>query len=245
VLAPTCVSDTFDVTVEAFNIAEEAQTPVVVLSDQDIAQRKEVIDAIDTSRFRIVKRLAPTAEELAGYERFRITESGISPISHPGMKGGNYLAAGIEHTEHGDPTASGALHERMTRKRFAKLEGLRRRKDLFRVEGDPEAPLALLSWGSTAGVCREARRILEGRGHEVKLLVPWLLWPIATGVYEDFFRSIQSGLVVEQSHQGQLYRVLRTELELPRGLRSYCRTGANPFQPNEIASALLASAELT
>ncbi|HEY6911101.1 MAG TPA: 2-oxoacid:acceptor oxidoreductase family protein, partial [Myxococcales bacterium] len=43
VLAPTSVSDTFDVTVEAFNIAEKYQTPVVILSDQEIAQRKEVI----------------------------------------------------------------------------------------------------------------------------------------------------------------------------------------------------------
>ena len=50
VLAPTSVADTFDVTVEAFNIAERYQTPVIILSDQEIAQRKETVDPIDTSR---------------------------------------------------------------------------------------------------------------------------------------------------------------------------------------------------
>ena len=42
VLAPTSVADTFATTVDAFNIAEQYQTPVLVLSDQEIAQRKEI-----------------------------------------------------------------------------------------------------------------------------------------------------------------------------------------------------------
>ena len=50
ILAPTSVADTFDVTVEAFNIAEQYQTPVIILSDQEVAQRKETVDPIDTSR---------------------------------------------------------------------------------------------------------------------------------------------------------------------------------------------------
>ena len=60
VLAPTSVGDTFGVTVEAFNLAEYYQTPVIVLSDQEIAQRKETVDAIDTSKFQIIERRRPT-----------------------------------------------------------------------------------------------------------------------------------------------------------------------------------------
>ncbi len=44
VLSPMDVADTFPVTVEAFNIAERYQTPVIILSEQEIAQRKEAID---------------------------------------------------------------------------------------------------------------------------------------------------------------------------------------------------------
>jgi 2-oxoglutarate ferredoxin oxidoreductase subunit alpha len=90
VLAPTTVADSFDVTVEAFNIAEEYQTPVILLSDQELAQRKEIVAPIDTSRFRIVHRREPTKDELVDYHRFRFTDSGISPLSDPGMPGGNY-----------------------------------------------------------------------------------------------------------------------------------------------------------
>ena len=239
VLAPTSVSDTFDITVEAFNIAERYQTPVVILSDQEIAQRKEVIDPIDTSRFQIHERLRPGPAELEGdYARFRFTENGISPLSHPGMKGGTYLGSGIEHNEHGDPTASGDMHAKMSEKRFRKLDPLLERQDLFRIEGDPAAPLALIAWGSIAGVCREAFALARADRMKVKLLVPYLLYPIAKGVYGDFFKSVKAGLVVEQSQQGQLYKILRSEIDLPAGLRSFCRTGANPFRPTEVVAAL-------
>jgi 2-oxoglutarate ferredoxin oxidoreductase subunit alpha len=238
VLAPTCVADTFAVTVEAFNLAERYQTPVVVLSDQEIAQRKEVIDPIDTSRFTVVERVRPRGAELEPYVRFRQTDSGVSPLSHPGMKGGNYLAAGIEHNEKGEPTAGGAAHAKMTEKRFRKFAPLKAREDLFRIEGDPNARLALLSWGSTAGVCREALRLARAEGISVKLLVPWLLYPVADGVYRSFFASVKGGLVVEQSHQGQLYRLLKMFTDLPAGVQPLCRAGANPFRPTEIAAAL-------
>jgi 2-oxoglutarate ferredoxin oxidoreductase subunit alpha len=238
VLAPTSVADTFDVTVEAFNIAEQFQTPVILLSDQEIAQRKEIVDPIDASRFTIIDRRQPNAAELEDYARFRFTESCVSPISHPGVEHGNYLGAGIEHNERGDPTASGLMHAKMNEKRFKKLEPLREREDLFQIEGDEDAPLALISWGSTAGVCREALHIARGEGLNVKLLVPWLLYPINEDVYRRFFASVEAGWVVEQSHQGQLYRILRMMLDVPANVRSLARSGANPFQPAEIVRTL-------
>jgi 2-oxoglutarate ferredoxin oxidoreductase subunit alpha len=238
VLAPTCVADTFDVTVEAFNLAEHYQTPVVILSDQELAQRKETVDVIDTSRFQVVSRRVPTAAELEGYSRFRATDSGISPVSHPGMPGGNYLAAGIEHNEHGDPTASGKVHARMNEKRFHKLDPLKQRTDLLPVEGDGDAPLALVGWGSTAGVCREVLRLARAEGLKVKLMAPHLLYPIAEEAWRDFFRSVRAGLFVELSHQGQLYRILRMFVDVPRGVEPMCRSGANPFQPGEVLARL-------
>jgi 2-oxoglutarate ferredoxin oxidoreductase subunit alpha len=238
ILAPTSVADTFDVTVEAFNIAERYQTPVIILSDQEVAQRKETVDLIDTSRFTIEERRRPTDAELTDYARFRLTEDGVSPISHPGMKGGNYQGAGIEHNEHANPTASGKVHAAMNEKRFRKLAPLRLRRDLFHIEGNKNAKLALVAWGSVAGICREVFTRAKGEGLDVKLLVPWLLYPVADEVYRDFFASVRAGFVVELSHQGQLYRILRMFTDVPAGVVSLARSGANPFQPDEILAQL-------
>ena len=238
VLAPISVADTFTVTVEAFNIAEYYQTPVIILSDQEIAQRKETVDPIDTKRFKFVERRRPTETELADYSRFRFTESGISPISHPGMKNGNYLASGIEHNEHGAPTASGEMHSKMNEKRIRKLAPLKRRRDLFIIQGDPDAPVGLIAWGSVAGVAMEALQLAHEQGLKVKLLIPKLLYPVAEAVYQEFFASVKRGLVVEQSHQGQLHRTLRMFLDVPGGMESFAKSGSNPILASEIVDRL-------
>ncbi|MES1166675.1 MAG: hypothetical protein ABUL68_01600, partial [Pseudomonadota bacterium] len=238
ILAPTGVADTFAVTVEAFNIAERYQTPVIVLSDQEIAQRKEVIEAVDPARFEVVDRLVPTAAELDGYTRFRLNETGISPISHPGMKGGSYLAAGIEHDEHGAPTASGGMHARMNDKRLNKLNPLKQRRDLFTVEGDADAAIGLVSWGSVAGIALEALRTAWAEGLEVKLLVPTLIYPVAEEIYREYFASLRQCLVIEQSHQGQLYRLIRMWVDVPEVFVSLAQSGANPIAPAEVVARI-------
>jgi 2-oxoglutarate ferredoxin oxidoreductase subunit alpha len=240
VLAPTSVADTFRITVEAFNIAEQYQTPVIVLSDQEIGQRKETVNPIDTSNIRIFERLQPTAEDLSDYHRFRLTESGISPISHPGMKGGNYLASGIEHNEVGHPTASGKVHAKMNDKRFRKFKPLKDRWDLFFFEGDPEAPLGLISWGSVAGVALEALRLARAESLPVKLLVPKLIYPVAEEIYMDYFSSVRQGLFVEQSHQGQLYHLLKMTTDMPSCIKAFTRSGSNPILASEIVSKIRA-----
>jgi len=238
VLAPTSVGDMFGVTVEAFNLAEYYQTPVIILSDQEISQRKEIVEPIDTATFRLVERRRPTETELTNYARFKLTESGISPISQPGTARGNYLASGIEHNEVGRPTASGEMHARMNEKRFRKFNPLKNRRNLFVVEGDPEAPIGLVSWGSVAGVAREALRLAQAEGLHAKLLVPKLLYPVAEQVYQDFFASVKRGLFIEQSFQGQLYRLVRMYVDLPALVKPFAKSGSNPIQPGEVLERL-------
>jgi 2-oxoglutarate ferredoxin oxidoreductase subunit alpha len=243
ILAPTTVADTFAITVEAFNLAEEYQTPVIVLSDQELAQRKEIITPVDRTKIKIVNRLAPSAAELENYSRFRLTPSGVSPISHPGLAGGSYLAAGIEHDEQGAPTASGEMHARMNEKRLRKFDPLQHRRDLFFIEGDPDAAIGVISWGSVAGIALEALRAARAEGLEVKLLVPKLIYPVAETIYREFFDSLERCVVVEQSHQGQLHRVIRMWVDVPEEFTSLARSGANPIAPDDIVNAIRAMAQ--
>lgn len=240
ILAPVGVADTFGVTVEAFNIAESYQTPVIILSDQEISQRKEAIDPIDTGRFKVVERSRPGAAELDDYVRFRITETGVSPMSHPGMRGGEYLASGIEHDEKGAPSVNGAVHARMNEKRFKKLEPLQRRSDLFELIGPADAPIGLIAWGSVAGVALEAVERANRGGIAAKLLIPKLLYPVAIPVYEAFFKSLTRCMVIEQSHQGQLHKILRMWAPVPKSFESIAKDGSNPFSPEEIEAAIRA-----
>jgi 2-oxoglutarate ferredoxin oxidoreductase subunit alpha len=122
----------------------------------------------------------------------------------------------------------------MNEKRLKKFQPLKQRRDLFLIAGDADAPVGLISWGSVAGVALEALQLARAAGLRVKLLAPQLVYPVSEEIYRDFFASVQAGLVVEQSHQGQLYRVIRMFVDMPAGVTSMARSGANPILASEV-----------
>jgi 2-oxoglutarate ferredoxin oxidoreductase subunit alpha len=70
------------------------------------------------------------------------------------------------------------------------------------------------------------------------VLIPKLLYPVAEEVYQDFFASLQAGLVVEQSHQGQLHRVIRMFVDVPPAVQSLSKSGSNPIVAREVLDRL-------
>jgi 2-oxoglutarate ferredoxin oxidoreductase subunit alpha len=126
----------------------------------------------------------------------------------------------------------------MTAKRTRKLDPLKKRRDLFNEYGQAGAPLALVSWGSVAGIAQEALELAGREGLRVKLLVPKLLYPVAEEVYQAFFKSVHGGLVVEQSYQGQLWRLLRMFVNVPAGVAPFARPSAVPISPEELVARL-------
>jgi 2-oxoglutarate/2-oxoacid ferredoxin oxidoreductase subunit alpha len=126
----------------------------------------------------------------------------------------------------------------MNDKRLKKLNPLKTRYDLFILDGDADAPLGLISWGSIAGVAIEALRLARAEGLQVRLLVPKLVYPVAEEIYQDFFATVKAGLIVEQSQQGQLHKIIRMYVDVPSGVKSFTKSGANPIIADEILERL-------
>ena len=84
----------------------------------------------------------------------------------------------------------------------------------------------------------------RARGLPVKLLVPTLLYPVAEPIYRAFLASVRAGVVLELSHQGQLYRILRMFVDVPPGVISFARSGAQPFRADEVLERLQQQAEV-
>lgn len=216
VLACSDVEDCFHATVDAFNIAEEFQLPVLVLSDQAVGQRKETLSA-STLRHEVRDRLEPAGEELADYERYCDTPNGVSPMSLPGTKGGMYQTNGLEHDEAGRPSSLYLAHEKMNAKRYRKLWPIRDRYHAFRRYGPEEADVGVLCWGSSKGAVQEAVLAAGARGERVAAFVPQILYPFPKRDFEEFLSHVREILVVELSYTAQFYKYLRTFLTLPKG----------------------------
>ena len=234
VLAPADVEDCFHATVAAFNIAEEAQMPVIVLSDQFIAQRSETLSML-TLDHEVIGRQVPSAGDLRGYKRYKETKSGVSPMSWPGMKGGEYQTNGLEHDEDGSPSSMYIVHEKMNAKRYRKLRLVRDKYSFYRRYGAENADVGIICWGSSKGPVKEAVLAANGRGERVAAFVPQLLYPFPNREFEEFLKSVREVIVMELSYSAQFYKYLQTFLELPEGhTYVYKRSGGKNLTVAEV-----------
>jgi len=215
VIAATDVEDCFRTTLAAFNIAESYQMPVILLSDQHLGHRKETVRELDFESVKIAKKLTPRRLSRGGFKRFADTPDGVSPMTWPGVKGGEYLCSGIEHDERGAPTAKYTVHEKMCSKRHKKLKSLENNFKFIRTYGEEHPKIAVVGWGSNKGMIREAVEYFITKGISVGGLIPQLIYPLQKELFKDFLKFAESLVVVENSFGGQFLNYLRSNLDLP------------------------------
>ncbi|TAK25960.1 MAG: 2-oxoacid:acceptor oxidoreductase subunit alpha [Chloroflexota bacterium] len=250
VLATTSVEDSFYLAIHAFNLAETYQCPVILMSDTVLMMRMEAIPKPDVESVRVIDRLlyspesngrangrvpgVPVHPEEGGYRRYAPTENGVSPMSLPGMAGGQYVATGLEHNETGRPRYDEYTHVRMTEKRFKKVEAAIQDAPLPDRYGDPDAEIGIVTWGTTMGTVREAIDILTKRGLKVDAIAPKMLWPLPDHQLRHFIMSKRRIIVPEVNYSGQLATLLaaRYRNDILR-INTY---GGLPFRVGEIVS---------
>jgi len=234
VLSVENVQDCIGLTVQAFNLAEKYQCPVVLLSDGSLAFSTQSVPYPNPDDFTIVNRTRWEGE--GDYRRYALTERGISPMADPGTHGGMHIATGLEHNEAGLPNYTAPNHEAMQAKRFRKLKGVV--DDVAPVEVDAAddalADVGIIAWGSSIGVVREALQRLRAEGFAVKGFYPKLLHPLPAAQFEAFGAGCKRLLLPEVNFQGQLAHFVRAETSLRP--ESYTLCGGLPFTPEMIVN---------
>jgi 2-oxoglutarate/2-oxoacid ferredoxin oxidoreductase subunit alpha len=221
VVAPLTVEDCFYATAMAFSLAERYQTPALLLTDQSMATRVETVPPFDAARVEVLERIVASLNGHgpdAGlpYRRYAFTESGISPVSLPGMAGGFYTAEGLEHTETGAPNYEPLTHMANSEKRFRKLETLLAELrawgwELVRRHGDDAPAVLVLTWGSTWGPAVEAVERLRREGVRAAVLAPRILAPLPALEIEAALSTagLRYVFVPEVNYLGQFAELLK------------------------------------
>ncbi len=236
VLAPGSVGDCLYRAVYAFNLAEQYQMPVILLSDQSLSHRTQTIDPPELSRLPVVDRLQPADGANGGaYARYANTESGVSPAAIPGIHVHTHVASGLEHNERGQPSDAAQVHEAMTEKRFHKLTGAASDTDTpdwAPRYGAPKAEVGIIGWGASEGAILEAVERALNAGYKVAALHTRILNPLPQSRIREFAASVKQILVPEVNYQGQFAHHLRanTGIEAIR----FSKIGGLPFAPGEI-----------
>ncbi len=234
VTAPSSVADCLFTTQWSVHLAEALQVPAIVLSDQFMGQAQAVIDRPADLGF--VSRREIAVEPGEDYQRYAVTASGVSPMAIPGTPNGQYTAEGLTHTECGAVSNRSEDHGAQLDKRQAKLENFDFGDHWAEIEG--EGSVAVIAMGSAVAPLREAVAELREGGTPIRLIALRLLAPALPEAMGRALDGVEKVIVVEQTHQGQLYRYLRAHYDLPAEVKSFHRPGPLPFRPDELQGAI-------
>ncbi len=209
VFAPCDAQDAFYKTVRAFNLAEEFQIPVIILTDQLLAESRFSIKDIDLDRFTpISHRVDP--ETIDSYKRYALQEDGISPRLFPGQSRHLVAADSDEHDEYGHITED-LQHTApaMLTKRLDKYQSIRTRIQSPEQIGVPDADMVFVGWGSTRNAILDAVDSAASLGINTGMIHFSELWPLPK--YD--FPSSKRFFAVENNATGQLSSLLKMQYD--------------------------------
>jgi 2-oxoglutarate ferredoxin oxidoreductase subunit alpha len=241
VLAPASVEDAFWLTTQAFNLAEKYQAPVIILSDQHLAESYTTAVPFDLDKVAIDRGALLSeadSDRLAeGYKRHLVTDSGVSPRALPSRGRALVVTDSDEHDEDGHLTESAEARNNQVAKRLRKLNGLANEVVKPRVYGPVAAGLTLAGWGSSLGALMEAVDKLNDRGQSANLLHLSQLWPFPEAPVVNFLRNAKRVITVESNATGQMARLIRAETGI-KADGQVLRFDGRPLTPQYIIDKL-------
>ncbi|WP_347709255.1 2-oxoacid:acceptor oxidoreductase subunit alpha [Bacillus sp. FJAT-47783] len=239
VLAPSTVQEAFYDTIEAFNLAEEYQCPVILLSDLQLSLGKQSVepleyDKIEIRRGKLVSEEMPELENKAYFKRYEVTEDGVSPRVLPGMKNGIHHVTGVEHDETGKPSEVAGNRKNQMDKRLRKLQHIKLPNAVHQNVVHDEADLLIIGFNSTRGAIEEAMERLERDGIKVNHAHIRLIHPFPTSDVLPLVERAKKVVVVENNATGQLANIIKMNVGYAQKIESVLKYDGNPFLPHEI-----------
>lgn len=213
IIAFRSAEDAFNQTVRAFDLAEKYQIPVIVMSDQHIADSIVNIKPFDLESIEINRYLAnPKDYEPGTYKRYEFTQNGVSPRLIPTRANGNIVMVDSdEHNEFGRIDESAENRIKMVDKRDKKFEGIIADTEEPWEIGVDDCDTLIVSWGSTYGVVKEAVEKLNEKGNKIKALSFGDVFPLPLEKFKKYHEKAKKYIVVEMNKDGQFEGLIRQE----------------------------------
>lgn len=240
VMAPSTIEECFYDMIEAFNLAEKYQVPVIVMTDLQLSLGKQTAEPFDYDRIVIDRGKLAREEELPPlapgelFKRYAFTADGISPRTIPGQKHGIHHVTGLEHDQEGRPSENPANRKKMMDKRLGKLKGVTITNPLHVQAPHAEPDLLIIGMGSTGGTIDEARERLAKEGYRTNHITVRQIHPFPADLLKPHLAAAKRIAVVENNATAQLAGLIRMNAGFADKIASILKYDGTPFLPREI-----------
>ncbi|MBN2282000.1 MAG: 2-oxoacid:acceptor oxidoreductase subunit alpha [Candidatus Marinimicrobia bacterium] len=231
-LCPTSVSDTYRLTLRAFNLSEKYRTPVILLTDELIGHLTEKIELPEPGSIEIINRQKPTVSP-EKYLPYESTASLVPPMANFG-EGYRYHVTGLVHDETGFPTNDSDKAALMLARLNDKIE--KNRDDIVEVEEihiDYEMETLIIAYGSSARSANRAMITAREEGHKVGLLVLKTIWPFPEKEIQQAMRNAKK-IIVPELNLGQIAHEVEWATNRRIPIIKLNRINGESIKPSEI-----------
>ncbi|MEO4053424.1 2-oxoacid:acceptor oxidoreductase subunit alpha [Solibacillus sp. CAU 1738] len=240
VIAPSTMEEAFFDTIQAFNIAEQLQLPVILMTDLQLSLGKQTVDPFDYSKIEIRRgNIVEAVEETESkdyFKRYENTEDGISPRVLPGTKGGIHHVTGVEHDETGKPSEATGNRRIQMDKRFRKLQHLQFDTPVYVNAPHEEADVLLVGFNSTRGALEEVQETLNAEGIKTNHAHVRLLFPFPAEEMSKLVDSAKKVIVVENNATAQLANIMKMNIGGHTKTANILKYDGTPFLPRELTN---------
>jgi 2-oxoglutarate ferredoxin oxidoreductase subunit alpha len=244
-LFPSSVEECYAMAIEAFDLAEEFQTPVFVLSDLDLGMNNWMANPFPYPEKPIARGKVLTAEDLArlgGFARYAdVDGDGIPYRTLPGTKhpAAGYFTRGSGHDARAKYSERADDYVNNMDRLARKFETARRRVPGPVIEEAADPDFGIIAHGSSHWALIESLDQLK-QEHDLEANYCRVrAFPFSAAV-RDFIHRQRRVYVVEQNRDGQLYSLLRMDLDAEdvKKLRSVRHYNGLPLDARSVTDSI-------
>ncbi|MCK4222729.1 2-oxoacid:acceptor oxidoreductase subunit alpha [Candidatus Bathyarchaeota archaeon] len=204
VLSPNSVQEMFDLTVRAFNLAEEYRTPIILLADEIIAHMSEQMVVPPLEEITIVDRKKPKSTDKAFFDG-----DGVAPMPSVG-EGFNVTVTGSTHDEFGVRfTADSKIHRVLVTRLVEKIRSNVELLADFEAVNVDNCEVGVVSYGCASRAVYEAIEMAQDRGIKVGFIRLKTIWPFPEKAVEEMAQKAENIIVSEMNLQQVFFEVQR------------------------------------
>jgi len=228
--------DLFEITVDAFNLAETYRTPVILLMDEVIGHMRERVFIPKPGELPLVERLKTTFKEGEDYHPYLPREDGRLPMSDFGGIH-RYNVTGLAHDMWGFPSSNPTIVRGLMHHLIDKINNNVHEIARFKEYYMDDASIVLISYGCSA---RSARHVVENRrkrGEKLGMIELQTLWPFPVHLIRNRCADARYIVVVEQN-MGQLVHLVKMNSARPDKVFLCNRIDGVFISPTDIRNVL-------
>jgi 2-oxoglutarate ferredoxin oxidoreductase subunit alpha len=239
-LCPNSPQECFDLTIRAFNLAEEFRVPVMMMLDECVGHMTEKVIIPEAAEIEITPRrytLQPPGE----FRLFEPREDRVPDMVRAG-EGYRFHVTGLTHDDRGYPSMNPATQDTAVRRLIDKLEPLANGRAICDTADLDDAEVVVVSYGITSRVAQRAIELARQRGVRAGKFRIISAWPFPAARIAELAGRVKAFVVPELNLGQMVCEVERAAAGRARVIR-VTHAGGTVHDPAVILRAIMEAAQ--